>query len=248
MWKSYVNNVDKYVCERISMLYNKNIFEAKFINRPNRFNAEVDLDNNNIIVHVPNTGRCRELLIPGVTVLLREELNPTRKTKYDLVAVYKKEKLISIDSQIPNKVVKEALLNKSVDNLKGYSQVLTEKTYGNSRFDFKLIDDAAREYYLEVKGVTLEMEGHTKFPDAPTERGTKHIMELIEAKKSGKGAGILFLIQMEDVKSFSPNSETDPKFSEALKLAYKEKVDIMAYSCKVTREGIELYKSVEVVL
>lgn len=228
------------------MLYNKKIIEAKFIKRPNRFNAEVELNNENITIHVPNTGRCKELLIPGVKVLIREELNQTRKTRYDLVAVYKGEKLISIDSQIPNKVVKEALLNKSVDNLCGYSQVLTEKTYGNSRFDFKLIDDNNREYYLEVKGVTLESEGYAKFPDAPTERGTKHIMELIEVKKEGKGAGILFLIQMEDVKSFSPNVETDPKFSEALKLAYESGVDIMAYSCKIYKEGIELHKKVEV--
>ena len=228
------------------MKYNKNIYDAVFISRPNRFNAKVLLNNEEIIVHVPNTGRCKELLIPGVKVCLREELGEKRKTKYDLIAVYKNGVLINIDSQIPNKVVKEALINKSVDKLVDYSNISSEKTFGNSRFDFKLEDDYGNQYYLEVKGVTLEENGHTRFPDAPTERGKKHLLELIEVKKSGRGAGVLFLIQMEHVKDFSPNFETDPKFSEALLEAKKSGVDIFAYSCKVSHDGIEIHKSIEV--
>lgn len=228
------------------MKYNKNIYEAEFVSRPNRFNAKVILNNEEIIVHVPNTGRCREILIPGCTVFLREELNPNRKTKYDLIAAIKNDMLISIDSQIPNKVVKEALENKAVDNLSEYTNILSERTFGNSRFDFKLSKDNGEEYYLEVKGVTLEEDGHCRFPDAPTERGRKHLLELIEVKKSGRGAGVLFLIQIDNVKTFSPNRETDPEFADALELAKRNGVDILAYSCIVTKEGITLNKMVDV--
>ncbi|MGL4773142.1 MAG: DNA/RNA nuclease SfsA [Clostridium sp.] len=230
------------------MNYNKNIFIGEFVNRPNRFNASVILNGEEIVVHVPNTGRCKEILQKGVKVLLREELGETRKTKYDLVGVYKGEELISIDSQIPNKVVEEALKNQKIDKLKIFNNILREKTYGNSRFDFKLGDNLGNEYYLEVKGVTLEENGHARFPDAPTERGRKHILELIEVKESGRGAGVLLLIQMESVKTFSPNDDTDPKFGEALREAKNKGVDVMAYNCKVDMEGITLYNEVEVIL
>ena len=230
------------------MKYNKNIFKAIFVKRPNRFNANVIYNGEEIVVHVPNTGRCKELLIPGVTVLLREENNPNRKTKFDLIAVYKEGKNISIDSQIPNKVVKEALLNKAVDKLVEYTNILSEKTFGSSRFDFKLSKDSGEEYYLEVKGVTLEENGECRFPDAPTERGAKHLVELIEVKKSGRGAGVLFLIQMEDAINFTANDERDPKFGEALRKAKSEGVDIFAYSCKVNEEGITLDKPIEIIL
>ena len=227
------------------MNYNKNITVATFLNRPNRFNAKVKLAGEEITVHVPNTGRCKEILIPGCEVFLREELNPNRKTKYDLIGAYKGDKNICIDSQIPNKVVKEALEKKLVDNLKEYTNILTEKTFGNSRFDFKLSNDKGQEYYLEVKGVTLEENGESRFPDAPTERGRKHLLELIEVKKSGRGAGVLFLIQLEDVKSFRPNYETDPKFAEALKEAKDNGVDVFAYNCVVSEEGISLKEEIE---
>lgn len=230
------------------MKYNKNIFKAIFVKRPNRFNANVIYNGEEIVVHVPNTGRCKELLIPGATVLLREENNPNRKTKFDLIAVYKEGKNISIDSQIPNKVVKEALLNKAVDKLVEYTNILSEKTFGSSRFDFKLSKDSGEEYYLEVKGVTLEENGECRFPDAPTERGAKHLLELIEVKKSGRGAGVLFLIQMEDAINFTANDERDPKFGEALRKAKSEGVDIFAYSCKVNEEGITLDKPIEIIL
>ena len=230
------------------MEFTKNIYKATFISRPNRFNAEVLFNKDKIVVHVPNTGRCREILTPGCTVLLREEDNPNRKTKFDLIAAYKGDILINIDSQIPNKVVKEALELENVDKLKKYNKVLTEKTFGSSRFDFKLSNDENQEYFLEVKGVTLEDNGYCKFPDAPTERGKKHIMELIEAKKHGFGSGILFLIQLDNIKSFTPNNETDPEFSNALKLASENGVDIFAYSCKVTETSITLDKPVDIIL
>lgn len=230
------------------MNYNKKILRAEFVTRPNRFHANVIVNGEEIKVHVPNTGRCREILIPGCTVYLREENNPNRKTPYDLVAVIKGNKLISIDSHIPNKVVEEALNNRKIEGLKDYTNILREKTFGNSRFDFKLSKNDNKEYFLEVKGVTLEDEGHCRFPDAPTERGAKHLLELVEAKKQGYGAGVIFLIQIEDVKSFSPNDERDPKFGEALRFAKDNGVDIFAYNCIVTEEGIELDKPIEIML
>lgn len=228
------------------MEYNKNIYTAEFIKRPNRFNAHVIYKGEEIVVHVPNTGRCREILVPGCQVFLREESNPNRKTKFDLIGAYKGNKNICIDSQVPNKVVKEALEKGAVDKLRKYNKILSEKTFGNSRFDFKLTNDLGEEYYLEVKGVTLEENGECRFPDAPTERGRKHLLELIEVKKSGRGAGVLFLIQIEDVKSFRPNDETDPEFGNALRKAWENGVDIFAYSSIVTKTGITLNKPVEI--
>lgn len=230
------------------MNYNKNIVEAKFLKRPNRFQGYVLLNGEEIMVHVPNTGRCKELLIPGCIVLLREENNPKRKTKYSLVSVYKGKELINIDSQAPNKIVEEALLMGRIPKLKKYDIVLRERTFGNSRFDFKLSNSKDEEYYLEAKGVTLENNGFARFPDAPTERGAKHILELIEVKKSGRGAGIIFLIQIKNVDKFSPNKETDPKFSEALILAKEFGVDIFAYNCNVEAGEIKLLNPVEIIL
>jgi sugar fermentation stimulation protein A len=230
------------------MFINKRIFAAEFVSRPNRFQAYVKLNGKEIMVHVPNTGRCREILIPESRILLREELNPTRKTLYDLFAVYKENKIINIDSQIPNKVVEEALKNKRIKNLVKYNIIQREKTFCNSRFDFKLSNDMGEVYYLEVKGVTLETDGKSKFPDAPTERGTKHLLELIEAKKLGFGAGVIFLIQMDGISEFSPNDDMDVAFGEALRLAYKSGVDIFAYECEVGEDFITLSKLVEIML
>lgn len=230
------------------MIYNKKIFKAEFISRPNRFNAIVKFNEEEIKVHVPNTGRCREILVPGCTVFLREESNPTRKTKFDLIAVYKGEKLISIDSQIPNKIIDEALRNKKINGLGKYNTILKEKTFGKSRFDFKLASNDGDEYYLEVKGVTLEDNKYARFPDAPTERGTKHLLELVEAKKQGYGAGVMFLVQLEDVNRFSPNDIRDKKFGEALRFAKQNGVDIFAYNCMVNENGIEINKQVEIIL
>ncbi|XZL28513.1 DNA/RNA nuclease SfsA [Clostridium perfringens] len=230
------------------MKYNSVIRKAIFLRRPNRFQAYVILDDEELLVYVPNTGRCREILKEGCTVLLRKGTTPNRKTPYDLIAAYKGDVLINIDSQIPNKVVEEALRNKKIEKLVKFNNISREKTFGNSRFDFKLQDDNENTYFLEVKGVTLEENGETRFPDAPTERGKKHILELIEIKKLGMGAGIIFLIQIDNVNKFYPNDETDPKFGEALRLAKKEGVDIFAYNCKVTEEEIELLNPIEIVL
>lgn len=230
------------------MRFKNNIKKAEFLKRPNRFNAHVNLGNQELVVHVPNTGRCKEILVPGASVILREELNPTRKTKYDLIAVYKDDKLISIDSQLPNKVVREALESGAITPLNGYTIIEREKFYGKSRFDFKLSNYEGIEYYLEVKGVTLEFEGEARFPDAPTERGARHVLELIQAKKEGKGAGILFLIQMKEINSFRPNYEMDANFGNAVKLAKENGVDIFAYNCIVTEDSIALLDPIQVLI
>ena len=230
------------------MKITNNIRLVRFIRRPNRFQGFVEIDGKETLVHVPNTGRCREILVKGATVVLREENNPLRKTKYDLIAAFKADKLINIDSHIPNKVVYEALDLGKIDKLKSYNVIEKEKTYKNSRFDFKLTNDKGEEYYLEVKGVTLEEDGKTMFPDAPTERGRKHLLELVDAKENNFGAGVLFLIQMNEVESFSPNDKMDKDFGEALRYANSKGVDIFAYECELKEDSITLNKKVPVIL
>lgn len=230
------------------MKINNNILKVEFIRRPNRFQGYVIIDGKEELVHVPNTGRCKEILIPGCTVLLREENAPTRKTRYDLIAGYKGDKLINIDSHIPNKVVEEALKLGNIPSLKKYNIINREKTFGNSRFDFKLSNGNGEEYYLEVKGVTLEEDKKTMFPDAPTERGRKHLLELVDVKHTGRGAGVLFLIQMNDIESFSPHDKMDKEFGEALRYAKSKGVDIFAYECEVGDDFITLSKEVKIIL
>lgn len=234
--------------EEDNMNIEKKTIAVEFINRPNRFQAYVKLNNEVIMVHVPNTGRCKEILTPGCTVILREENGVNRKTKYDLIAGYKGDKLINIDSQIPNKVVQEALIEKKFKKLRKYINIEREKTYGNSRFDFKLTDDYGDIYYLEVKGVTYEESGRAKFPDAPTERGRKHLIELIEAKNKGINAGVMFVLQMDNMKSFSPHDSMDPKFGKALRKAKENGVDIFAYECNVGEKFITISNSIDVII
>ena len=226
---------------------NKTIM-ARFIHRPNRFQAYVDIEGEETMVHVPNTGRCREILIPGSSVILREENGENRKTKYDLIACYKQEKIINIDSQIPNKVVAEALNAHRIAGLEGYRKVEREKTYGSSRFDFRLTGDSDTTYFLEVKGVTLEERGVAMFPDAPTERGRKHLRELIDVRRNKGGAGVLFLIQMRDAYCFKPHDERDRQFGEALREASENGVDLYAYNCDVGENHITLLESVPILL
>lgn len=214
-----------------------------FLNRPNRFIAICLVDGVETTCHVKNTGRCRELLIPGVTVILAPGENPARKTPYDLVAVYKGDRLINMDSQIPNRAAEEFLPTLFPGDL----QIFSERSFGNSRFDFFLIHEG-REIYLEVKGVTLEEDGIVRFPDAPTQRGTKHIRELIAAKKAGYGVCLLFVIQMESVRYLTPNDRTDPAFAAALREAADEGVRILAYDCHVTEDSMTLKSPVPVVL
>lgn len=213
------------------MKYKKTL-RAKFIDRPNRFIAHVELMGNIETVHVKNTGRCKELLIPGVLVILEESDNPSRKTKYDLIAVYKEEfGLINIDSQAPNKVAGEWLENK------GFQYIKPEYTYGQSRIDFYMEKDD-RKFLMEVKGCTLERDGIGYFPDAPTERGVKHIYELIKAKNEGYVSILAFVIQMEGVDEVRPNIETHPEFGIAIEDAKAAGVELIFIKCKVYEDRL----------
>ena len=221
----------------------KNTVKGIFKNRPNRFIANVIINGKEETVHVKNTGRCKELLIDGVTVILEESDNTNRKTKYSLISVYKGEKLINMDSQSPNSVFTEALIDGKIEQIGSVDFLKREVKYNNSRFDI-YYEKNNKKGFIEVKGVTLEENGVVMFPDAPTERGTKHILELIEAKKEGYDVGIAFVVQMKDVKYFTPNKERDKKFYDALYKAYKEGVNIYVYDCIVTENSITLDKKV----
>lgn len=207
--------------------------QAKFIDRPNRFIAHVELNGKVETVHVKNTGRCKELLIKGVTVILEESNNESRKTKYDLIAVYKENfGLINIDSQAPNKVAREWLESKD------YTYIKPEYTYGNSRIDFYM-EKEDKKYLMEVKGCTLERDGVGYFPDAPTERGVKHIYELIKAKEEGYEVALAFVIQMEGVKEVLPNIDTHPEFGIAMSDAKKSGVKIIFIKCRVRENRLD---------
>ena len=207
---------------------------GRFVARPNRFIAQVDIDGVVETVHVKNTGRCKELLLPGVEVVLAEATNPDRKTKYDLIAVEKAGLgLINIDSQAPNKIAAEWLAAKNFDYIK------PEYTYGTSRIDFYM-ERQGTKFLLEVKGCTLERDGIGFFPDAPTQRGIKHIRELIQAQQEGYIAGIAFVIQMPKVKEVRPNIETHPAFGEAWEQAKAAGVRIIFLGCHVEPQSMTL--------
>ncbi len=227
------------------MKINNEIVRGAFVKRLNRFEALIAVQGEEVLVHVPNTGRCRELFIEGVTVLLEKREGKHRKTAFELIMVYKDHQLVSIDSQLPNKLAAEAIQNGTIKELQGYEQIKREVTFGDSRFDLCLHKDSQRAF-VEVKGVTLETEGVAKFPDAPTERGTKHIYELIKAKQEGIRACILFVIQLDFAAYFTPNSATDPKFAEALKAAQEAGVEILAYICEVEEREVRLLHKMEV--
>ena len=218
--------------------------KGKFLARPNRFIAHIEIDGKTEICHVKNTGRCKELLPPGATVWCERSQNPARKTAFDLICVQKGNRLINMDSQAPNAAVKEWLLGGGLGNIENLKP---ESTFGNSRFDFSFVKDG-KPCFLEVKGVTLENDGVCAFPDAPTVRGAKHLQELTELVKEGYGAYVLFVIQMEDVKHLHPNDATDPDFGKALRQAAKAGVQILAMDCKVTPNTMTLNKPVEIKL
>lgn len=212
----------------------REIVEGIFIDRPNRFIAHVDIEGVVNTVHVKNTGRCKELLIPKTPVRLEVSDNPNRKTLYDLVAVYKKNfGWINMDSQAPNKVVKEWLETKDYDYIK------PEYKYGDSRIDFYMRKEN-QEYLMEVKGCTLEIDGIGYFPDAPTTRGIKHLRELIKAKRAGYECAIAFVIQMEGINEVRPNIDTHPEFGVALQEAKEAGVKILYLTCKVGRDTLEI--------
>ena len=204
--------------------------------RPNRFIAHIEIDGQMQICHVKNTGRCRELLPPGAKVWCQESTNPNRKTKYDLIAVQKGDRLINMDSQAPNIAAGEWLRSGGLGSVE---QVKAETVHGDSRFDFSFVKDGTL-CFLEVKGVTLETDGVCAFPDAPTERGAKHLRGLIQAAREGYGAYVLFVIQMSDVKYLHPNDATDPVFAAALREAAENGVTILAMDCGVTPDTMNL--------
>lgn len=225
------------------MVYS-NIKVGKFISRPNRFIAHIEIEGKEQVCHVKNTGRCKELLIPNATVFLEEFSNPRRKTNFDLIAVYKKERLINMDSQAPNKVFAEWLQNTNQKKCKNplfenITFIKPECKQGNSRFDF-YIEANGKKIFIEIKGVTLEENEVVLFPDAPTERGLKHVKELSALVKEGYEAYVVFIIQMENVKYFTPNMVTHPAFGDALKSAKEAGVKIIALDCKVTKESITI--------
>lgn len=229
------------------MKYN-NIRYAKFINRKNRFIAEIEINNKIELCHVKNTGRCKELLIKGVDIFVEENNNINRKTKYSLICVKKGNLIINMDSQIPNYVAKEGIEKGVIQELKDIRYIKQEVKYKNSRFDLYFERKTGEKGFIEVKGVTLEDNGVVRFPDAPSERAIKHINELIEAKKEGYEAYILFIIQLKNVKYFEPNKETHYEFYQALKNAKNNNVHILAYDCFVSSDEILLKDMVKVII
>lgn len=228
----------------------KKIVQGNFVDRPNRFVANVLINGQAETVHVKNTGRCRELLVPACKIWLEESENPLRKTKYDLVAVEKNREgqpplMINMDSQLPNIVVEEWLGRSGLFEEKAV--IKREVKYGRSRLDF-CVEEANKTSFIEVKGVTLERDGVAYFPDAPTERGIKHIHELIECHRNGFGAYILFVIQMKGVTELRPNDDTHKEFGEALRTASEAGVTCLAVDCIVTQDSVDIDKSVPIIL
>ncbi len=223
----------------------KNIVQGIFLARPNRFIAHVEIDGQKQVVHVKNTGRCKELLIPGAVVYLEGNNDPKRKTAWDLVAVEKGRRLINMDSQAPNRAFGEWV--QAGKFLPDITLVRPETKFGDSRFDF-YIEAAGKRHFIEVKGVTLEENGVVRFPDAPTQRGVKHLEELIRAHQQGYESWVCFVIQMADVVRFEPNDVTHPAFGEALRQAAQAGVHILALECRVAPDGLEISRSVPVSL
>lgn len=221
----------------------EHIISGTFLERPNRFIAHVDIHGNPEVCHVKNTGRCRELLVPGARVYVQESDNPNRKTKYDLIAVQKGDRLVNMDSQAPNKVAAEYLPFLFPD----LTLLRPETTHGNSRFDFYL-ERPEEKWFIEVKGVTLEQDGIAMFPDAPTLRGVKHIQELTHCLDEGYQAMVLFIIKMKGITAFRPNDETHPEFGAALRRARDAGVVIHAVDCLVTPESLTADKPVQIEL
>lgn len=218
-----------------------NIVKGSFIDRPNRFIANVKIGEKTEVCHVKNTGRCKELLIPNAAVYLQKSNNPQRKTAYDLIAVEKGSLLINMDSAAPNKAAAEYIKKVFGEN----ARITPEKNYGSSRLDF-YVEQKKDKWFIEVKGVTLEKNGSAFFPDAPTERGVKHIKELQRAFQEGYKTAILFIVQMKGVHTFSPNDETHPEFGEALREAAKSGVIVKAVDCIVTPDSMTADKEIAV--
>lgn len=219
--------------------------EGTFLKRPNRFVAHVEINGQEEICHVKNTGRLGELLLPGVKVLVEPAGDTKRKTKYSLICVWKENQWVNIDSQVPNKVAEEWISGGGL--MKDVTLVKREQTYGNSRFDL-YVETKEMKWFVEVKGVTLNVDGIAMFPDAPTERGKKHVEELVKCLDDGYGGMILFVIQMKGVTGFTPFEERQPDFAEALRNARKAGVEIYAVDCLVDGESIQADQRIPVLL
>ena len=220
----------------------ENVIPGRFIARPNRFIAQAETAGEVVSAHVRNTGRCRELLLPGSRVILNRAGRAGRKTDYDLVAVYKGDLLVNIDSQAPNAIAMDYLKDRFPDAL-----IRREIIYGHSRLDFH-VQDGDRGLFVEVKGCTLEEEGLALFPDAPTERGVKHLNTLMDAVEKGHQALALFIIQMHPVRAFSPHDRMHPAFGQALRQAAAAGVEVAAHDCLVTENSLALHKPVPVIM
>lgn len=234
---------DRIKCRWDGSMKYERIEEAVFKSRPNRFVAQVVTKRGEEICHVKNTGRCRELLLPDARIWVQRNESPRRKTGLDLIAVEKGGRVINMDSQVPNQVAEEWILEGHLFSKKVC--IRREVRYKSSRFDL-FLEEGDKKMFLEVKGVTLEEEGVARFPDAPTERGVKHMEELILSKRDGYEAGILFMIQMKGVRWLEPNDRTHPAFKETLCRAKKEGVHVMAVDCLVTPDSITADQEVEV--
>ena len=224
------------------MQYQK-VHKGIFLSRPNRFIAHVEIEGAETVVHVKNTGRCRELLVPGAVVYLEESSNPMRKTAYDLIAVEKGDRLINMDAQAPNRVFAE--FARQYDPTA--TAVRSEVVYGGSRLDFCL-ETPEGLHFVEVKGVTLEENGHVSFPDAPTERGVKHLQELQRAVREGHRATVFFVVQMGDVTDFTPNDVNHAAFGEELRRAAKNGVTVAAYDCEIQPDSMRIGRPIKVIL
>ena len=227
----------------------KSIEEGKFIERPNRFIAHVEIDGQEHVVHVKNTGRCRELLQPGATVYLEKSDNPARKTLYDLVSVVKGHRIVNMDSQLPNGLVEEWLRDSETarEIFGDISFIKREKTYGKSRFDL-YVESGDRKIFIEVKGVTLEKDNVVSFPDAPTERGIKHLNELVDALEDGYETYVFFVIQMGGVDYFTPAWDKHREFGDALVNAADKCVKVLAYDCSVSENEVRINNRIKVKL
>ena len=223
----------------------ENVKKAKFLSRPNRFIANIELDGEVYVAHVKNTGRCRELLVEGAEIYVQEFDSDTRKTKFDVITVKKGERLINMDSQVPNQVFREWVESeKFTENV---TLIRPETFYGDSRFDF-YIEAGHRKIFVEIKGVTLEEDGIVRFPDAPTERGVKHLRELMDAAEDGYEAHVVFIVQMDRVSHLEPNDATHPQFGQVLREAAQKGVLVTALCCRITPDSIEAIREIEVKL
>ena len=217
-----------------------------FLLRKNRFIAEVEMDGRVVDCHVKNTGRCRELFIPGVKAILQESNNPNRKTRFDLIAVYKNRQLVNVDSQVTNTVVEEWV--KESGYFRDLKLVQREVSYGKSRFDIYVEYGEDKRAFIEVKGVTLEENGIARFPDAPTLRGVKHVEELITCMRDGYEAYLFFVVQMKHISHVEPNWKTHPEFGYALQKAVSAGVHLLAYDCLMTEDSIQVDQPLPVVI